>query len=66
MRGVAAASRELVNGSGRGAAPEILTLGTLLINLFFLYFIYKLLRVAYKLVGGKVFKLLNPRRWRRP
>ena len=66
MRMVAAAWRELVNGSSRGAAPEILTLGTLLINLFFLYFIYKLLRVAYKLVGGKVFKLLNPRRWRRP
>lgn len=64
-RAVAAASRELVTGSGRGLAPELLTLGTLLMNLFFLFFIYKLARVAYGQVGGRVFKLLDPRRRRR-
>jgi putative peptide zinc metalloprotease protein len=66
VRAVAAASRELIDGSGRGVAPEILTVGTLLVNLFFLYFIYKLLRVAYKLVGGKVFKLVEQRRRGKP
>ena len=64
-RAVAAASRELLAGSGRGAAPEILTLGSLLINLFFLFFIYKLARVAYKLAVGRVFKPLAARAWRR-
>jgi putative peptide zinc metalloprotease protein len=65
FRMVAAASRELVTGSGRGFAPEFLTLTTLLINLFFLFFIYRLARAAYKLLASKFFKHLVPRRWRR-
>jgi hypothetical protein len=40
-------------------------LGTLLINLFFLFFIYKLARAVYRLLAAKLFKLLVPRRWRR-
>ncbi len=65
VRMVAAASRQLVYGSGRGLAPEILTLTTLLINLFFLFFLYKLARALYRLLAPKLFKLLVPRRWRR-
>lgn len=65
LRMVVAASRELAFGAERGVANEILTLTTLLINLFFLYFIYRLARGVYKLLAPKLSRLVLPRRWRR-
>ena len=65
VRMVAAAARELLTSSSRGVAPEILTLATLLMNLFFLFFLYKLARAVYRLLADKLFKLIVPRRWRR-